>query len=214
MTSGVIVGLFSGCETNITTVPDDDNDAIEQIGQRIACKQTYILMLSFMMLMLATGVFAASVSPGVGACTHDITFESLPKIPFFALSLWAAMLTYQMASFNFGLQPKSVPEWGTAALFYHMMNITGMVMLQISCILEFQTKTSFLYQQNDGATVLVFVALTTVSELLSMFTMWRAWVYNRDVRALVVRWGVQKASPAPNPGDARENQDTESKKEK
>lgn len=207
MSSDVVVGLFSGCETNVATVADDDNAAVDQIGRRIVLKQISLVVLSCVMLMLTTVVFLTSLYPGVGACSVHITFESLPKIPFFVLSLWAAMITYQSALFNFAQRPKSVFEWTSVAFFHHLLNVVGMVVLLVSCILEFQRKTSVLYQQNNGDAVLTFAVACGLSALLSMFTGWRLWVYSRDVRALVMRWGI-----APKPEEDAKEQ--ESKKEK
>jgi hypothetical protein len=215
MANDVVVGLFSGCETNIATVADDDEGAVDEIGRRIALKQLYIKVLSLAMVFLATFVFLTSLVPGVGACSRDVpvTMASLPKIPFFTMSLWAALIAYQAASFNFARQPRSVFEWCGGAFMNHLANVFGMVVLQISCILEFRTKTSILYQQSNGAWVIAFAALSAVSALLSMFTGWRAWVYSRDVRALVLRWGIQDVPPSPSPDDAKQEAE-ESKKEK
>ena len=209
MSSDAVVGLFGGCETSIATVADDDELAVEQIGRRIALKQLYLGVLSMAMLFLATFVFLMSVFPGVGACTRDITFDSLPKIPFFVVSMCAALITHRSALFNFAQRPSSVFEWSGVGFFYHVLNIVGMVVLQISCILEFQHKTSILYQQNNGFAVIAFAAAAGLCALLSMFTGWRAWVYSRDVRALVMRWGI-----APKPDDAKQDQQEESKKDK
>lgn len=209
MSSGAVVGLFSGCETNIATVADDHGVAVEQIGRRIALKQSYVGLLSMVMLGLATFVFMTSLIPGVGACAPDITFESLPKIPFFVMSLWAALITYRAALFNFGQRPKLAFEWAGVACVYHVLNVIGMVVLQISCMLEFQAKASVLYQQNNGIAVVAFASAAGLCTLLSMFTAWRLWVYSRDVRALVLRWGI-----APKPDDNAKPEAEESKKDK
>ena len=216
MGNGAIVGLFSGQEK----VRAGDATNKDEVLWHIRLKQLHLLFMSVVMMVWTTFALIASMVPGAATGGPDVSFTSLPKIPFLVVPLWAALCTYNAASYDITWQPHIAIMWCIVSFWINVKGVFIMFVFTSSCIYELEKKTSLLSQQNHGAWLWTFIIGGGMLMIWFMLMAWRLWVYSRDIRAVITRWGpftreqLHEVEMAGTKHDHAARHEQESKKEK
>lgn len=218
MGNGAIVGLLGGQEN----VREGDATNKEEVLWHLRLKQLYLLFVSVILMVWTTFALIASVVPGAATGGPDVSFTSLPKIPFLVVPLWAALYTYNAASYDITWQPKDAMRWCLASFYVNAAGALIMHVFTSSCIQEIKEKASILSQHNHGAWLWAFTIGGGMLGIWFQFLAWRLWVYARDIRNVITRWGpitreqlhAVEMAGMKHDDEAIKKRESESKKEK
>jgi hypothetical protein len=220
MGNGALVGLLGGQEN----VRSGDATNKDEVLWHIRLKQLHLLFISVILMVWTMFALIASVVPGAATGGPDVSLTSLPKIPFLVVPLCVAMYTYNVASYDITWEPLTAIRQCLVSFY---VNVTGALIMYIftsSCIQELKENESILSQHNHGAWLWAFTIGGGLLAIWFQFLAWRLWVYARDIRNVITRWGpitreqlhaVEMAGTKYDcDGDARKKRESESKKEK